>query len=444
MASIHQDATSKVYRIRFRFQGRNINRSLRTKDGRSARATCARVEDTLRLIEQGRVEVPVGDDPIEFVLADGRTTKRQQRPKATGLSQLFAMYENTLPPGHKEHSTIAGERIHLTHLERHLGPNRTVQAITTADLQQYVSKRLGEQYRGRPIRPDTVRKELVTFRMLWNWAVEQGLLVGRSPTKNVSLPLTDEKPPFMTRSEIKRIIARGGLSEQQEATLWESAYLESDELKSVLGVIERLARHPFIYPMAVFVGHTGTRRSEIVRSRVEDIDLESRTVAIREKKKSRTKAMTYRRVDMSPLLYMVMRDWIIRHPGGQHTFCQGMPFGQARPLTSWQAHHHLKKTLETSEWSFIRGFHIFRHSFASNLAAVGVDQRVIDDFMGHQTEEMRRRYRHLFPAQRRAAIEAAFGSRIPPGGEGNNTEPPVLYPEHLTTIQGGVPSPHLH
>ena len=57
----------------------------------------------------------------------------------------------------------------------------------------------------------------------------------------------------------------------------------------------------------------------------------------------------------------------------------------------------------------IRGFHTFRHSFASNLAAKGIDQRVIDEWMGHQTEEMRKRYRHLFPDQQRKAIDSVFG-----------------------------------
>ena len=51
-------------------------------------------------------------------------------------------------------------------------------------------------------------------------------------------------------------------------------------------------------------------------------------------------------------------------------------------------------------------FNRYRHSFASNLAAAGVDQRVIDEFMGHQTEPMRKRYRHLFPKTRRSAIES--------------------------------------
>jgi integrase len=57
----------------------------------------------------------------------------------------------------------------------------------------------------------------------------------------------------------------------------------------------------------------------------------------------------------------------------------------------------------------VRGWHDFRHSFASNLAAKGIDQRMIDEFMGHQTEEQRKRYRHLFPNQQRSAIVEVFG-----------------------------------
>src|SRR5262249_22183768 len=44
--------------------------------------------------------------------------------------------------------------------------------------------------------------------------------------------------------------------------------------------------------------------------------------------------------------------------------------------------------------------------FASNLAAAGVDPRIIDRFMSHQTEAVRKRYQHLFPRARRSAIES--------------------------------------
>lgn len=409
MASLHRDNKSPNYSVRFRFQGRNVNRSLGTPDKRRAAGICSRIEETLRLLESGRINVPPGVDPFEYVFSDGKTKSKATSRRDIGLTELYACYQAKLPAGSKEQTTLVGEGIHLKHFQRHLGPHRVVQALTKADLQNYVAKRLHETHHGKPIQPDTVRKELVTLRMLWNWGVAEGLLTGPSPTKSVTLPLTDEKPPFMTRQEINAILSRGGLSQVENERLWESVYLETTEVEAVLQCVRETANYAFIYPMMVFVAHTSARRSELVRSQVEDVDFRSRTVLLREKKKSRTKATTYRRVDMSPLLYGVMQEWIANHPGGRQLFCQRRGSDGVTPLTVWQAQHHLKQTLAKTEWKFLSGFHVFRHSFASNLAAAGVDQHVIDEFMGHQTEEMRRRYRHLFPVQRRAAIEAIFG-----------------------------------
>ena len=53
--------------------------------------------------------------------------------------------------------------------------------------------------------------------------------------------------------------------------------------------------------------------------------------------------------------------------------------------------------------------HTLRHSVASCLAAAGVDQRIIDDMLGHVSEEMRRRYRHLTTAAKEQAVAAVFG-----------------------------------
>ena len=49
-------------------------------------------------------------------------------------------------------------------------------------------------------------------------------------------------------------------------------------------------------------------------------------------------------------------------------------------------------------------YHVFRHSFASNLARHGIEQYKIDKMMGHQGD-MRERYRHLFPEDRQSAVE---------------------------------------
>jgi hypothetical protein len=49
------------------------------------------------------------------------------------------------------------------------------------------------------------------------------------------------------------------------------------------------------------------------------------------------------------------------------------------------------------------------HSFISNCAAKGVDQRLIDHWVGHTIEEMCMRYRHLVPDVSKAALLSMFG-----------------------------------
>ena len=169
-------------------------------------------------------------------------------------------------------------------------------------------------------------------------------------------------------------------------------------------VVKKTARFPFIYPMFVFAAHTGARRREMMRSRIEDFDFNSGTVLIREKKKDTSVTLTHRRVPMSPLLARVMSEWFAIHPGGSVTLCV-KPNQTLRQTFTTKL---FRRSLKGSKWVRLRGFHVFRHSFASNLAASGVDQRVIDEFMGHQTEAMRKRYRHLCPDQRKKAIESVF------------------------------------
>jgi site-specific recombinase XerD len=112
----------------------------------------------------------------------------------------------------------------------------------------------------------------------------------------------------------------------------------------------------------------------------------------------------------------VLQRWIDNHPGGRFTFCLNCKVSHARktrpigsPVTRDEAHDHFKRTLGDSKWDKLRGWHVFRHSFCSNCAAKGIDQRVINAWVGHQTEEMVRRYRHLIPNQQQAAIRHVFG-----------------------------------
>ena len=136
---------------------------------------------------------------------------------------------------------------------------------------------------------------------------------------------------------------------------------------------------------------------------------------IREKKRVRG-ATSFRRVPLSDLLNQVLRDWMQIHPGGKFLFCfdenkilrSRKIRRKGEPVTHDEVHDHFSTTIYGIAWCNMPGWHCLRHSFCSNCAAAGVEQRVINSWVGHQTEEMVRRYRHLFPSKEIEAIRTVF------------------------------------
>ena len=161
----------------------------------------------------GRLVIPPSVDPAAFVLSDGKLETQADKRPATRFGELIEAYREALPLGAKEPSTIEGENIHIEHLLRHFGRHAVVEGLVLNDVQSYVKLRSAESYRDSLISVDTIKKELATFRMLWNWAISQELVGKPCPTRGVLYPKRDAKPPFMTRDEIERIIQRGGLSD---------------------------------------------------------------------------------------------------------------------------------------------------------------------------------------------------------------------------------------
>ena len=185
-----------------------------------------------------------------------------------------------------------------------------------------------------------------------------------------------------------------------------SLYLDWSQVLELLNHVQQNAQHAFIYPMFAFAAYTGARRSEILRSRIDDIDFESDEVLIRECKRRKDKSASTRTVPLHPKLKSILADWFQpdHHPGGQFTIAapaempRRKPASGPQPLTWSQGTHHFKQTLKESKWQVVRGFHVFRHSFGSNLARSGkVSRDVIGKWMGHTTEEMKEHYQHLFP-----------------------------------------------
>jgi len=415
MASL--DLRNGTYSVVFRFGGKKFSRSLKTSNLPEAETRRLNLERTIREVMEGRKEIPDGADVPIFLLSDGKLGRPihiQSAAELLTLEQLFEAYFSSLADGSKEVSTLDSMHRHKRHLFRLMGKGFAVQTLSVDDLQRYVSKRSKEKTKwGERVTANTINKAIVTFRTVWNWGVRTKRLLGRFPSrKDLTFPKETEKPSFQTRSEIERIIELNSLSKREEQELWSSLYLQQHEVDELLDFVEKSAVHPWLYPAFTLAAHTGLRRSELVRCRVSDVGDD--VVSIREKKRVRGKGST-RRVPMSSRLRTAMTAWLNEHPGGEQLFCGTRLVrsrnrrGGVQAVSVDTATDHFNRTLRNGPWKVVSGWHCFRHSFISNLASQGVDQRLIDEFVGHTSEEVKRRYRHLLPDVKQAAIRSVLG-----------------------------------
>ena len=167
--------------------------------------------------------------------------------------------------------------------------------------------------------------------------------------------------------------------------------------------------------MIAFAAHTGARRSELLRARIDDIDLERGIARIHEKKRSHGK-MSQRRVPLSPPLKNILTEWLKIHPGGPWLFAQDAEIKRSKKfrasttqVTKDEARDHFHRAIQKSRWEVIKGWHVLRHSFVSICASEGVDQRLLLAWVGHMTPEMQTRYTHLYPSVEKNVMQGIFG-----------------------------------
>jgi integrase len=406
MASLEKRGDS--FRLVFRYGGRKYRHELKTGSEREANGLLGRLEDNLILLERGKLDPPADGELALFLLSDGKISEKPKVEVSVRLAAYFERYRQEFPAGAKEANTRYTEKIHMRNLERLIGARVGIRSITTDTLQQYVNVRSKETGRnGEPLSHKTIQKEIGSFASIWNkWGIKAGLVSGPAPTKGIVYNKTKAAHPFQTWQQIEQRIKRGGLSAVEKDELWDSLFLSVEQIDVLLADVKKIGRFDFLHPMFAFAAYTGARRSEILRAEIDDLDFAGGMVRIREKKKDKSKAFTFRFVPVSASLQAVMKAWLDVHPRGQFVICDE----KEAPLTPQMAAHHFRWAVEGSKWDVLRGWHVLRHSFISNCAAKGIDQRMIDAWVGHTTVEMAARYRHLFPEPQREAMKLVFGN----------------------------------
>ena len=115
------------------------------------------------------------------------TAKPEQGRRGEHLvAELGDRYLATHRNGAMEKNSLATVETHLDHFARTLGDGFPMASLALGDLQRHVDARAKAKYRGKPISPATIKKELSTFRAVWNWAERMGLVVGHVPDPRAS------------------------------------------------------------------------------------------------------------------------------------------------------------------------------------------------------------------------------------------------------------------
>lgn len=411
MASIER--RGETYHVDFRFAGQRFKASLKTDDEDTAANRKREVEETLRLLRDGRISLPPNPDreaTLQFILSGGRTVAKpvvvvDDSPTLVAmLDDYFAAMANG-----KADETVEGERIHAKHFRRLLGDDTRFRDVDADALRAYAEARQGERgQRGKTVSAQTVAKEFRTWSQVWNFARKRGVVQGTSPHKDVRLDRPEQALPFMTWDEIEAVIKRGNVPEDEQGKYWDCLFLDETQVVELVAHVEANAL-PFLHAAVAMAAFTGARRAEIIRSQVEDWDFERGIVRIRGKKPTRKLKLEFRDVPIHPRLQRIMQAWFAQHPGGTFTIMAPADAprsksknGEPTAMSRDQAHYCLQDALAGSKWKVVKGWHTLRHSFCSNCARREVPDLILDRWMGHKGDEaVKQRYRHLFPQDQR-------------------------------------------
>ena len=397
MASLRKKG--KVYEVRLCHHGQRHRIGLGRISEKKAQLLKSKIETALAELELGMTQMPK-DVPLEkFLLFGDRADPEREAPGT--VHDMLERYQQQHQPPVKAASTMVTEARCLRYFEDYLTNEAVIEPgdVATAHVRDYLRMRLdsdNQNRKGKKLSPNTVNRDLRILKYLLGWATECGWLV-ENPIQGMPEFSQDQSNlRFMTREEIEERISRGGYTGEEMGEMWKFRYLPSNEMAEFLDLARD--RDGEFYPTVCAYACTGARRAELLRLEWSDVDQQRHKLWFTSKKQRRTVQKESREVPISDRLADAFNQQYALTGGERYVI------GGKEEVPGHRVYKRFKRIVRGSEYEKL-GIHGLRHSFASNLAAAGVDDRVIDKLMGNVTESMRKRYQHLRPQQKTEAID---------------------------------------
>lgn len=276
--------------------------------------------------------------------------------------------------------------------ERLCPPTLMLKALRAEHLRPYIYEHMEPDSRANTLSSATKRKRYRHIRAFINWLMETGRLT-HNPLNDISQPDTEKKSPvFLSRKGLGKLLS---CIQNHGQTVTNQAGQPSD-VQWLVDLIN----------VAVC---TGMRRGELVNLQWQDVSLEKKVVAVRNRGTFTTKNGHERRVPIrADALATLRRTHSEREPApGDMVFVDRR--GRAiRPDRATKRFKFFVRKADLPDSEALH-FHSLRHTCGTWLASNGVSIRLIQEILGHTSHTTSEIYAHISLEAAGRAIEHAFG-----------------------------------
>lgn len=289
-----------------------------------------------------------------IVISEGGIREGRNFPKPESTKRTFAEVcdryaEDVLPQ--KAESTQASQRGQLAWFRAELG-HLVLRDVTTPALDEVLRKRSKMLYHGKAQGPATMNRWLALLTHVMGRAVRWGWIDDNAAER---LPKHREAP------EAGRV-------------------LEPAELTRLLDAC-RTSRAAHLHPVTVLAIATGARLGELLGLRWSDVDFKAKRLVFRDTKNGETRA-----ANLTAAALVELRQWskaTVRRLDDDRVFPATSNFQGA-----W------KRARDRAGLGKFR-FHDLRHTATTYMAEAGLSDRLLQEFTGHKSTAMLKRYAHL-------------------------------------------------
>lgn len=334
-------------------------------DGRRERVRRVPRVQTRRAAEQLEREVV-------NALAAGTFGRKEAAPEPVATFEAFAKtFVETYAETNNKPSEIDSKR---QILRQHLVPafgTLALDGVTVERIEGYKAAKLRAK-----LAPKTINNHLAVLSKLLTVAVEWRKIAAAPAVKWLAAP--EPEFDFFDFDEADRLIAAAGD--------WAA--------------------------MVTVALRAGLRLGELIGLRWQDVDLKAGRLVVRQAvargKVGTPKSGKKREVPLGAEALAALKAH--RHLKSEFVFCGAA----GAMLTKGETKRPLWSACKRAGLRLV-GWHVLRHTFASQLAMRGAPMRAIQELMGHATMEMTLRYAHLSPDARREAVRLLDGVGRPHG-----------------------------